>query len=195
MAKNIRTQVNKVIGKSLNAYHEIMKPVVDDLKFKEQYQGRIVDCMVGEIDDNYIETPETDSPIVKLEYSKEGVVKIPTIKGKTILVDSDGNATDTPGEGCRLVSVGEEESNKMIILSKNKNLCTPFKKGAIIATTGEISFSEANVKISVITDFIPIDSNKNYYLQGVEKNSIRDAWYFIAMYDNDKKYIKRTGAI
>ena len=122
MAKNIRTQVNKVIGKSLNAYHEIMKPVVDDLKFKEQYQGRIVDCMVGEIDDNYIETPETDSPIVKLEYSKEGVVKIPTIKGKTILVDSDGNVTDTPGEGCRLVSVGEEESNKMIILSKNKNL-------------------------------------------------------------------------
>lgn len=122
MSKNIRTQLGKVIGKTLNSYHTRVKPIIDDLKFKEQYQGRIIDCMVGEVDDNYIETPETDSAIVKLEHSKEGLVKIPSIKGKTILVDSEGNETDTPGEGCRLVSVGEDESNKMIILSKNKNL-------------------------------------------------------------------------
>ena len=116
---NIRTQLNKVIGKSLNAYYQKVKPTIDDIKFKEQYQGRIIDCMVGEVDDNYIETPETDASIVKLEYSKEGVVKIPNIKGKTILVDVDGNETDTPGEGCRLVSVGENEDNKIIIVSKN----------------------------------------------------------------------------
>ena len=121
MTKNIRTQLNKVVGKSLDAYHKRMKPTVDELKFKEQYQGRIIDCMVGEVDDNYIETPETDAPIVKLEHSKEGVVKIPSIKGKTILVDADGNETDAPAESCRLVSVGEED-NKLIILSKNKNL-------------------------------------------------------------------------
>ena len=122
MSKNIRTQIGKVIGKTLNSYHARVKPVIDDIKFKEQYQGRIIDCMVGEVDDNYIETPETDSAIVKLEHSKEGLVKVPSIKGKTILVDSDGNETDTPGEGCKLVSVGEEEDNKLIILSKNKNL-------------------------------------------------------------------------
>lgn len=116
---NIRTQLNKVIGKSLNAYYQKVKPTIDDIKFKEQYQGRIIDCMVGEVDDNYIETPETDASIVKLEYSKEGVVKIPNIKGKTILVDVDGNETDTPGEGCRLISVGENEDNKIIIVSKN----------------------------------------------------------------------------
>ena len=121
MSKNIRTQMNKVVGKSLNAYYQRVKPAIDDIKFKEQYQGRIIDCMVGEVDDNYIETPETDAPIVKLEYSKEGLVKIPTIKGKTILVDADGNETDAPGEGCRLVSVGEDR-DKIIILSKNKNL-------------------------------------------------------------------------
>ena len=122
MSKNVRTQIGKVVGKSLDAYHKKMKPTVDELKFKEQYQGRIIDCMVGEVDDNYIETPETDAPIVKLEHSKEGVVKIPSVKGKTILVDADGNETDTPAEGCRLVSVGESEDNKLIILSKNKNL-------------------------------------------------------------------------
>ena len=122
MSKNIRTQLGKVIGKSLNSYHARVKPIIDDIKFKEQYQGRIIDCMVGEVDDNYIETPETDAPIVKLEHSKEGIVKVPSIKGKTILIDSEGNETDTPAEGCKLVSVGEDEDNKLIILSKNKNL-------------------------------------------------------------------------
>ena len=122
MTKNIRTQTGKIIGKTLNAYHSKLKPKVDDLKFKEQYQGRIIDCMVGEIDDNYIETPETDAAMVKLEHSKEGVIKVPSIKGKTILVDVEGNETDTPAEGCRLVSVGEDEGNKLIILSNNPNL-------------------------------------------------------------------------
>ena len=121
MSKNIRTQIGKVVGKSLDAYHKRMKPTVDELKFKEQYQGRIIDCMVGEVDDNYIETPLTDENVVKLEHSKEGVIKIPQIKGKTILIDADGNETDTPGEGCKLVSVGEEEDNKLIILSKNED--------------------------------------------------------------------------
>ena len=119
---NVRTQIGKAIGKSLNSYHSRVKPKIDELKFKEQYQGRIIDCMVGEVDDNYIETPETDEKVVKLEHSKDGVVKIARIKGKTILVDEEGNETDTPGEGCRLVSVGEDEDNKLIILSKNKNL-------------------------------------------------------------------------
>ena len=122
MTKNVRTQLNKVIGKSLNGYHAKVKSKLDELKFKEQYQGRIIDCMVGEVDDNYIETPSTDNPIVKLEHSKEGVVKVPSMKGKTVLVDAEGNETDTPSEGCRLVSVGENENNKLIILSKNKNI-------------------------------------------------------------------------
>ena len=124
MTNNVKTQLNKAIGKSLNGYHAKIKSKLDELKFKEQYQGKIIDCMVGEVDDNYIETPSTDNPIVKLEHSKEGVVKVPSIKGKTILVDAEGNETDTPSEGCRLVSVGENEGNKIIILSKNKNLNT-----------------------------------------------------------------------
>ena len=138
MSKNVRTQLVNVVGKSLDAYHKKTKPTIDELKFKEEYQGRIIDCMVGEIDDNYIETPETDAPIVKLEHSREGVVKIPSIKGKTILVDADGNETDTPAEGCRLVSVGEEEDNKLIILSKNKNLFEgEVEQGFINQSTGE----------------------------------------------------------
>lgn len=119
----IKEKMKQLVGKSIKAYNnEYSKPKIDELKFKEQYQGRIIDCMVGEVDDDYIETPETDNPIVKLEHSKEGVVKIPSIKGKTILVDAEGNETDTPGEGCRLISVGESEDNRLLISSKNKNL-------------------------------------------------------------------------
>lgn len=119
---NIKTQISKIIGKSLNKYYPSkLKPVVDDLKFKEEYQGRIIDCMIGEVNDNYITTPETDSNVVKLEHSREGVVQIPSIKGKTILIDESGVETTSPREGCRLISVGEDDDNKLIFLSKNKN--------------------------------------------------------------------------
>ena len=171
MSKNIRTQLGKIVGKTLNNYHQRVKPKIDDLKFKEQYQGRIIDCMVGEVDDNYIETPETDSAIVKLEHSKEGLVKVPSIKGKTILVDADGNETDTPGEGCRLVSVGEDEDNKMIILSKNKNLVEKNNiiKGAInwgsdynIFTDKIGNYNRRNI---MFKECIRVEPNTTYYVQ------------------------------
>ena len=178
MSKNIRTQLGKIVGKTLNDYHQRVKPKIDDLKFKEQYQGRIIDCMVGEVDDNYIETPETDAPVVKLEHSKEGLVKVPFIKGKTILVDSDGNETDTPGEGCRLVSVGEDEDNKLIILSKNKNLFDgKLVQGAInLATDG----SDINGNTSTYrSDYVFVKESTEYTLNFsrsicfYDKNKIR----------------------
>ena len=122
MSNRIKNNLKNLVGQTLNQYYSKVKPTISDLRYKQEYQNRIIECMVGEVDDNYVTTPETDNPIVKLEHSKEGVIKIPQIKGKTILIDEDGNKTDTLGEGCRLVSVGEEEDNKLIILSKNKNL-------------------------------------------------------------------------
>lgn len=122
MSNRIKNNLKNLVGQTLNQYYSKVKPTISDLRYKQEYQNRIIECMVGGVDDNYITTPETDNPIVKLEHSKEGLVKVPSIKGKTILVDAEGNETDTPGEGCRLVSVGEDEDNKMIILSKNKNL-------------------------------------------------------------------------
>ena len=122
MSNRIKNNLKNLVGQTLNQYYSKVKPTISDLRYKQEYQNRIIECMVGEVDDNYITTPETDNPIVKLEHSKEGLVKVPSIKGKTILVDADGNETDAPGEGCRLVSVGEDEDNKLIILSKNKNL-------------------------------------------------------------------------
>lgn len=185
MSKNVRTQIGKVVGKSLDAYHKRIKPTVDELKFKEQYQGRIIDCMVGEVDDNYIETPETDTHIVKLEHSKEGVVKIPSIKGKTILVDADGNETDTPAEGCRLVSVGEEEDNKLIILSKNKNLNSNVYFGRIYN-----GIYQDNSK-SICSEFIRGYKGVTY------TSSIKHNGYdvfFYEIYDLDKKYIETIPA-
>ena len=133
MSNRIKNNLKNLVGQTLNQYYSKVKPTISDLRYKQEYQNRIIECMVGEVDDNYITTPETDNPIVKLEHSKEGIIKIPQIKGKTILIDAEGNETDTPGEGCRLVSVGEDEDNKMIILSKNKNL---FNEKNFIVKTG-----------------------------------------------------------
>lgn len=178
MSRNVRTQIGKVIGKSLNGYHTRVKPKIDELKFKEQYQGKIIDCMVGEVDDNYIETPLTDENVVKLEYSKEGVVKIPQIKGKTILIDADGNETDTPGEGCRLVSVGEEEDNKLIILSNNKNLV---HKNNIIK--GRLFWGE---DINIFKDAIGSTEQNNIMLEHCIKVEPNTEYYI--QYETDKAF-------
>lgn len=176
----IKEKMKQLVGKSIKAYNnEYSKPKIDELKFKEQYQGRIIDCMVGEVDDNYIETPETDNPIVKLEHSKEGVVKIPSIKGKTILVDSDGNETDTPGEGCRLISVGESEDNRLIILSNNKNLLRKelIDKSTWLDVNGVVQQNPDNY----VTKFIRVEKNSIY------KNNANFTFYWL--YDENKEFI------
>lgn len=185
----IKEKMKQLIGKSINKYNtQHVKDVVSELKFKEQYQGRIIDCMVGEVDDNYIETPETDSSIVKLEHSKEGLIKVPSIKGKTILVDADGNETDIPAEGCRLVSVGEEEDNKLIILSNNKNLFNPncsitdnvyIDNNGIISPMSGYAVTNEYIKVKPSTNYICensnhvgfYDINKNFINRGATWNS------------------------
>ena len=181
---NVVSKIGNIIGKSINTYHNnILKPRLDDLKFKEEYQGRIIDCMLGEVDDNYITTPETDAPIVKLEYSREGLVKVPTIKGKTILVDVDGNETDTPAEGCKLVSVGESEDNKLIILSKNKNLCDKVVYGDILQTNGGFLKSDAVVR----SNHIKVKPDTVYRIS--ETLVASSNWMAIFEYDKNKKFI------
>lgn len=158
MSGNVKTQVGKIIGKTLNSYYPRVKSTIDDLKFKQEYQDRIIECMVGEVDDNYITTPETDNPIVKLEHSKEGLVKVPTVKGKTILVDAEGNETDTPAEGCRLLSVGEQEDNKLIILSKNYN----FELGTF-GNSIDVKYSPKSATNRIRTEnLIDVNPNNTY---------------------------------
>lgn len=179
----IKEKMKQLVGKSIKAYNnEYSKPKIDELKFKEQYQGRIIDCMVGEVDDNYIETPLTYENVVKLEHSKEGVIKIPQIKGKTILIDADGNETDTPGEGCRLISVGEED-NKLIILSKNKNLIDKMVVGDIQQETGNLIPN----KTGVISGYIKVKPNTNYNLS--EQLIATSNWYAIFEYDKNKQLL------
>ena len=184
MSKNIRTQLGKVVGKSLNGYYQRVKPTIDELKFKEKYQGRIIDCMIGEVDDNYIETPLTDDPAVKLEHSKEGIVKMPNIKGKTILLDSEGNETDTPAEGCSLRSVGEDEDNKLIILSKNKNVFD----GKLFSGWGGATpiFKELYKFDNIITGYIKVSKNTDYII-----SSNTSGYSYLWLYDENKKFIEQ----
>ena len=185
----IKEKMKQLIGKSINKYNtQHVKDVVSELKFKEQYQGRIIDCMVGEVDDNYIETPETDSSIVKLEHSKEGVVKIPSIKGKTILVDAEGNETDTPGEGCILISVGESEDNRLLISSKNKNIFDgEIEKYFINSSTGQ---NNGWMEYWRSKDYIRCIPNEKYLVHFKYKDVKKNGAMFF--YDKDKNYIGMT---
>ena len=182
----IKEKMKQLVGKSIKAYNnEYSKPKMDELKFKEQYQGRIIDCMVGEVDDNYIETPLTDENVVKLEYSKEGVVKIPSIKGKTILVDSEGNETDTPGEGCRLISVGEDEDNRLLISSKNKNIFDgEIERYFINSSTGQ---NNGWMEYWRSKDYIRCTPNEKHLVHFKYKDVKKYGAMFF--YDKDKKYI------
>lgn len=180
---NVKSRIGQLVGESINAYNNKLKPMIEEVELREEYQSRIIECMIGEVDDNYIETPETDAPIVKLEHSKEGLVKVPSIKGKTILVDADGNETDTPAEGCRLVSVGEEEDNKLIILSKNKNLIDKMVVGDIQQETGNLIPD----KTGVISGYIKVKPNTNYTLS--EQLTATSNWYAIFEYDKNKQLL------
>ena len=185
MSNRIKNNLKNLVGQTLNQYYSKVKPTISDLRYKQEYQNRIIECMVGEVDDNYITTPETDNPIVKLEYSKEGVVKIPSIKGKTILVDADGNETDTPGEGCRLVSVGEEEDNKLIILSNNKNLNSKVYFGAIY--NGKFSSSDTRICSEYIRAYKGIK-----YVASIRHGGL-DVFFF-EIYDLEGNYITQIPA-
>ena len=182
MSNRIKNNLKNLVGQTLNQYYSKVKPTISDLRYKQEYQNRIIECMVGEVDDNYITTPETDNHIVKLEHSKEGIVKIPSIKGKTILVDSDGNETDTPGEGCRLVSVGENEDNKLIILSKNKNLFNKSNhKIGYIDIQNEGNWVDNQNYLT--SDFISVKSNTTYIRSGIVGNRN------YGFYNSNKEYI------
>lgn len=191
----IKEKMKQLIGKSINKYNtQHVKDVVSELKFKEQYQGRIIDCMVGEVDDNYIETPLTDENVVKLEHSKEGVIKIPQIKGKTILIDEEGNKTDTPAEGCRLVSVCEDEDNKLIILSKNKNLITyPFEETSV--TRYGITFTDNKDGTITLNGTSTHPNVFNYLLRVSNKWNLPNGTYsFSTCSSNDSAYFVLGGS-
>lgn len=184
---NVKSRIGQLIGESINAYNNKLKPIIEEVELREKYQSRIIECMIGEVDDNYIETPEVTESVFKLEYSKEGLVKLLTIKGKTILVDADGNETNTPGEGCRLISVGEKEENKLIVLSNNPNLFDEkIESGSIDSNNGEnVTYDLWQRSIG----YTKVQPNETYCYS----TSIQGVYLGIRAYDKNKNFIKDLG--
>ncbi|MBP3907280.1 MAG: hypothetical protein J6D12_09250, partial [Peptostreptococcaceae bacterium] len=81
-----------------------------------------------------------------------------------------------------LVSVGEEESNKMIILSKNKNLFDgELEFGYLNIENGEIVNGTHNIRCK---NFIKLNKNTQY---DISKNIQGDLW--VLTYDKNKNFI------
>ena len=117
------------------------------------------------------------------------------IKFSLMVLEGDFTNKPIPAEYFEgMKSVGECEDNKLEVVSRGKNLCTPFVKGGVSSINGVLEFTASALRKGVITSYISINNDKDHYLSGVDIYEQGDAWWFVAMYDINKKYIKRTGA-
>lgn len=67
-----------------------------------------------------------------------------------------------------------------------KNLLSGYINGGLNANTGE----DVSASDGIRTSFIAIDNAKSYYLSNIPSQS----WNYVAYYDSNKQFIRRTGA-
>ena len=97
---------------------EANKDDIADIKAHNEVQDYYIKGLYNENEDGRIEIT-TSSNTKQLPFSTKGFVDIQEIQGNTVIMDSNGNITDTIGEGCTLCSVGELENNTIKIKSTN----------------------------------------------------------------------------
>lgn len=121
---SFKDTIIKNIGITLNEYYQRCGYIdrIKQYKFKEEYQGNIIDLLLKRVDDNYIETPPTNGlNEITLVYSHDGIVRVLSIKGKTIVDDRNGNETSSHNIYSTLKSVGQDEDNKIILTTSSAN--------------------------------------------------------------------------
>lgn len=89
MSKNIKEIGKELLGKSLNSFHR--KTGLTQLEKNNEIQDGILDGILSQVDDAYIEKTE-QSNVIHLEGSGDGVVVLDSIEGNT-LTDAIGSTT------------------------------------------------------------------------------------------------------
>lgn len=82
MTKNIKEIGKELLGKSLNSFHR--KTGLIQLEKNNEMQDGILDGILSQVDDAYIEKTE-QSNVIHLEGSGDGVVVLDSIEGNTII--------------------------------------------------------------------------------------------------------------
>ena len=151
-----------------------------------------IDCEVDrlnkKIDVTMLQQQDKENHVI--ENSVEGMTTDMVVKGKTMYKKSDGSYTDTWEEGVTIESFGEQEGNKISILSHNKNLFDGiFEEGKVIDGSGNVVNASSDKLDSKTTkNFIKVIPNKKYILQGLATPS----YDTIALYDINRNFVKRV---
>lgn len=82
MSRNIKEIGKELLGKSLNSYHR--KTGLTQLEKNNKMQDGILDGILSQVDDAYIEKTE-QSNVIHLEGSGDGVVVLDSIEGNTMV--------------------------------------------------------------------------------------------------------------
>ena len=82
MTKNIKEIGKELLGKSLNSYHR--RTGLTQLEKNNEMQGGILNGILSQVDDAYIEKTE-QSNVIHLEGSGDGVVVLDSIEGNTVV--------------------------------------------------------------------------------------------------------------
>lgn len=120
-------------------------------------------------------------------------MKIRSIKGKTLIVDANSNEVVAGTEGARLLSVGQDNGNKIEVLSTNENIISDklaLEYGDFSMITGDISLSGDKSKCRCV-NYIPVQPNTMYYLKF--NSEIFDDYNakVILFYDSNKQFISK----
>ena len=95
MSRNIKEIGKELLGKSLNSFH--LKIGLPQLEKNNEMQDGILDGILSQVDDAYIEKTE-QSNVIHLEGSGDGVVVLDSIKGNTMVnLVENGNVAKVIG--------------------------------------------------------------------------------------------------
>ena len=111
MSRNIKEIGKELMGKSLNSFHR--KLGLTQLEKNNEMQDGILDGILSQVDDSYIEKTE-QSNVIHLEGSGDGVVVLDSIEGNTMINCSlDFNQYT--------INSNPSNPNQHLRVSKNKN--------------------------------------------------------------------------
>ena len=82
MSRNIKEIGKELMGKSLNSFHR--KTGLTQLEKNNEMQDGILDGILSQVDDAYIEKTE-QSNVIHLDGSGDGVVVLDSIEGNTMV--------------------------------------------------------------------------------------------------------------
>lgn len=98
MSRNIKEIGKELLGKSLNSYHR--KTGLTQLEKNNEMQDGILDGILSQVDDAYIEKTE-QSNVIHLDGSGDGVVVLDSIEGNTMVNLWDFNSVIVSGQAVK----------------------------------------------------------------------------------------------